>query len=122
MLPQLSRRIYDPGVAERTLSKTFIKQWRTKRGLSLRRLAARMEVEPGGDEVISHVSIGRIENGKQPYSQPILEALAQALGVTTGMLLESDPTKEGQVIDLVRRLDDAKRKQAIDYLKYLASG
>lgn len=109
-------------MAQRTLKKTFIKQWRLKRGLSQRKLAARMEVEPGGDEVISHVSISRIETGKQPYSQPILEALAEALSVTPAMLIENDPNKEGLVIDLVRRLDDEKRKQALDFLKFLATG
>jgi transcriptional regulator with XRE-family HTH domain len=83
--------------------RTYIKEWRDKRGLSLRRLAERLEQEPGGDLMISHTSIGRIEKGQQPYSQPILEALSRALGVPAWMLLEVNPEKDGDVIDITLR-------------------
>lgn len=98
----------------------YIKEWRLKRGLSLRRLAARMESEPGV-ELLSHASLARIEKGEQPYSQDILEALSVALNTSISSLIEIDPTKDGEVIDLVRRLDDSKRAQALDYLRFLAS-
>lgn len=103
-----------------TFKKTYIKEWREKRGLSLRKLAARIEREPG-EELISFASLGRIEKGQQPYSQPILEGIAQALNVSVSMLLESDPNKDGEVIDLLRQLDDQKRADAIKLLKALAS-
>lgn len=70
-----------------------------------------MEAAPG-EELISHVSLGRIETGKQPYSQPILEAAAKALGVSVAMLLEGDPEKDGEIIELVHRLSPEKRRQA----------
>ena len=98
---------------------TYLRQWREHRGLSLRRLAERMETEPGV-ELISHASLGRIEKGQQPYSQPIIEAAAVALNVSVPMLLEMDPTKEGEVVDLVRQMDERKREQAIALLKALA--
>lgn len=101
--------------------RTHIRAWRKKRGLSLRELANRLESEPGGEPIISHASIGRIETGKQPYSQEILEALAVALNCTPADLLERDPDAEGDVIDLLRRLDNGKRHQAIEYLRFLAS-
>ncbi len=110
---------YDWGMPERTLGKTYIRQWRLKRKLSLRQLANRMEVEPGGALVVSHASLGRIEQGKQPYSQEILEAIAGALQVSKAALLEINPEKEGEVIDLLRVLDDAKRAQALDYIRFL---
>lgn len=99
---------------------TFIRQWRKKRQLSLRKLAARIESAPG-EELISFASIGRIERGEQPYSQPILEGIAEALGVTPAVLLEVNPEKDGIVIDLVRRLGDARRDDAIKLLKALVS-
>lgn len=102
-----------------TFRKTYIKEWRTTRGLSLRQLAARIEKEPG-EELISFASLGRIEKGQQPYSQPILEGLAKALDVSPAMLLEVNPNYDGQVIDLVRHMDDDKREQAIKILKALA--
>ena len=107
-------------MAERALGKTYIKEWREKRGHSLRKLASMMEWEPG-EQLISHASLGRIEKGEQPYSQPILEALSIALNVSVSSLLEVNPEKEGEVVDLVRRLDEAKRAQAVDYLKFLAA-
>ena len=119
----VTRHLYKvPGMAEQLYRKTYIKEWREKRGLSLRRLADRLEQSPGGDLLISHTSIGRIEKGQQPYSQPILEAIAAALGVTASMLLEVNPEKDGDVIDITLRLNKAPpelRRQAIDILEAL---
>lgn len=105
-----------------SFNRTYIKEWREKRGLSLRRLAERLEETPGGDLLISHASIGRIEKGQQPYSQPILEAIATALGVPAWMLLEVNPDKDGDVIDITLRLNKAPaelRDQAISILNAL---
>ena len=88
---------------DRKYGKTFIREWRQHRGLSLRRLADRLELD-GPDETFSHASIGRIEKGQQPYSQPVLEAIAHALDVEVQHLLSVDPTKEGQVVDLIALL------------------
>jgi len=102
--------------------RTYIKEWREKRGLSLRRLAERLEETPGGELLISHASIGRIEKGQQPYSQPILEAIAAALGVPAYMLLEVNPDKDGDVIDITLRLNKAPaelRNQAINIINAL---
>lgn len=107
--------------ASRQLGKHFIKQWRNKRGLSLRQLANRLEIEPGGDLLISHAQLQRIEQSQQPYSQPILEALAIALDCAVTDLLEIDPTKDGEVVDLLRRLDEGKKAEALRYLRFLAA-
>jgi len=100
--------------------KHYIKEWRLKRGLSLRKLAARMESEPG-EELISFASIGRIERGQQPYSQPILEALGQALNVKPYMLIELNPDADGEVIDLLKKLKDSDREKAIQILLALSA-
>ena len=107
---------------EEQYKRTYIKEWRAKRGLSLRRLADRLELTPGGDLMISHTSIGRIEKGQQPYSQPILEAIAEALGVSVWMLLEVNPEKDGDVIDVSLRLNKAPpelRKQVLGVIEAL---
>lgn len=108
-------------MAKRAYGHHYIREWRLKRGLSLRELANRMESSPGGDPVLSHASIGRIEKGEQPYTEETLEALASALQCSRAELLEMNPLKDGEVIDLVHRLDDEKRKQALDFLRFLAS-
>ena len=85
----------------------------------MRKLASRMEVTPG-EELISFASIGRIERGRQPYSQPILEALGEALNVKPYMLIEMNPDADGEVVDLLRRLKDEDKAKAIQILLTLA--
>lgn len=98
----------------------YIKQWRKKRGISLRKLAARLETEVGGDPLISYASLNRIEKGEQPFSEPILNAVADALAVTRSMLLEMDPEKEGHVVDLLNKMDRPTRDQAVRMLELMA--
>lgn len=107
-------------MSRRPLGKHYIRQWRKYRGLSLRRLAERVEVEPGVP-MMSHANLQRIEKLEQPYSQEVLEALAEALEVSVSDLLEVDPDKEGEVVDLVRMIASNKdqREQAIRILKAL---
>lgn len=96
---------YNPAMSERALGKHFLREWRVSEGLSLRKLANRMEKEPGVP-ITSHANLGRIEKFEQPYSQEIMEAAAHALGCTVADILTVDPTKEGDVVDLVRLLRD----------------
>lgn len=103
---------------ERKYGKTFIREWRKHRGLSLRRLADRLELD-GPDETFSHASIGRIENGQQPYSQPILEAIAAALGTSPAQLLSQDPSRESSfapLLEAAERLEGPHREQVRDIL------
>lgn len=81
-------------MAKRKLGTHFLKQWREYRGVSLRKLAGSMESEPGV-ELTSHANIGRIENMQQPYSQEIMEAVAEKLNCSVIDLLTVDPTVEG---------------------------
>ena len=97
----------------------YIKEWRKHRGLSLRRLAERMESEPG-EELISSMSLSRIERGQQPYSEPILSALAHALDTTEWALLTVNPEKDGDVVDFmqyVRSLSKEERERAMRILR-----
>ncbi len=102
--------------------RTYIREWREHRGLSLRQLADRLEHEPAGKS-LSHASLGRIETGQQAYTQPILEAIAVALSVDEYDLLHVHPAKAGEVVDitrLLRNLDESRQAQALEYLRFLA--
>lgn len=92
-------------MTDRPLGKHFLRAWREYRGLSLRQLADRMEREPGVP-LTSHANIGRIEKFQQPYSQEIIEAAASALGCTVVDILTVDPTKAGEVVDLLALIKD----------------
>lgn len=105
---------------------TYIRDWREYRDLTLKQVEHRMEKAPG-EPLITSVSLGRIERGLQPYTQPILEALAIALDCSVSDLLEVNPKKQGEVVDLmaaIRRLrderDPSKIKQAIKHIQAIA--
>ncbi len=68
---------------------TYIRQWREHRGMTLETLAERVGEKIGG---LTHASLSRIERGLQPYSQPILEAIAEELNTDVASLLMRDPT------------------------------
>lgn len=99
-------------MTKRTLGKHYIRQWREFRSLSLERLAARMEVEPGGEQLLSAMSLSRIERGKQPYSEDLLNALGDALNCEPWELISVNPQADGQVIDLLRFIHDLDRRKA----------
>jgi transcriptional regulator with XRE-family HTH domain len=63
--------------------RTLLRQWREHRGRTLEQAA-----ETVG---ITHASLSRIERGKQPYSQVILEALAEYYDTDVVSLLIRDP-------------------------------
>lgn len=68
--------------------RTFIREWRENRGLSQDRLVERVREYA---ESFSKSTLSRLENGKQPYTQPILEALAWALDCSPADLIMRDP-------------------------------
>lgn len=100
------------------LPRHYIKEWRAQSGLSLARLAARMENEPG-EELISAMSLSRIERGLQPYSEPILEALSIALDVPKWALISVNPEVEGDVVDLMQFIRAQSKEQRERSLKLL---
>lgn len=57
--------------------------------MSLERLAEIVGETTG--EGFTHASLSRIERGLQPYSQPVLEAIADALKTDVASLLMRDP-------------------------------
>ena len=74
--------------------KTYIREWRQLRGLSLEALAERVGERIGS---MTHATLSRIERGLQPYSQPILEALAEELtgGDVASLLMRNPADPEG---------------------------
>lgn len=80
-----------PRIGSNTFRKrrTFFKEWREFRGLTQDEALARLGVL-GVD--FSKPSISRMENGHQPYSEPILCALAEVYQCEPSDLISRDPT------------------------------
>lgn len=93
----------------------FIQQWRLFRApMSQERLAQRVG--------FSTATISRIENGKQPYNQEMLELLADALNCEPADLLRPPPDPARlQAIDLLERIPPDKRDDALRILRALAA-
>lgn len=106
-------------MAKHNYRKTYIREWRQFRGLSLRKLSDRIESEPGITS-ITHASIQRIEMGEQPYNQETLEALAVALDCSPTDLLNVNPKKEGKVVDILtelRNLNEDQQRRALAHIQ-----
>lgn len=75
--------------------RNYIREWREFRTLTLERLVERLREAQGLH--ITHASLSRIERGLQPYSQPILEALAAELtaGDVASLLIRNPNDPEG---------------------------
>lgn len=87
----------------------FIREWRKHRGLTLERLAERLET--------SAASLSRIENGDQPYTQDFLEAVADALGTDPASLIMRDPSSTDAIWSLWDRAKPAERRQIEEVVK-----
>lgn len=90
----------------------FIKAWRDFRGLTQEQLAERVET--------TTATISRLENGKQPYSQELLEALADALRCKVADLIARPPHKsQDELLTIIETLDDDTKAQATRILRAL---
>lgn len=91
----------------------YFKQWRKHRGLTQEQVIDRLAAMDDPLIPQTTASLSRLENGKQPYTQRSLEALAEVYQCEPDQLLGRDPTKEGEVIDLVAQLTERQRRQAL---------
>jgi transcriptional regulator with XRE-family HTH domain len=89
----------------------YIREWRLHRGLTQERLAARVGMSPG--------AISQLENGHINYTQPRLEALAEALSCAPGDLLDKDPNLEAALSDLMQLIHKKDRKTVLAILRGL---
>lgn len=102
----MARKKYPPGALQkRPLRKPFIAKWREYRGITQEALAARASEFLGKEMDVTVLS--KIENGKSPYGQRTLEALADALGCQPSHLLNVDPTVPGAIWSIEEALRQA---------------
>lgn len=88
---------------------TYMRQWREDRDKTLEEVA-----EAAG---ITHASLSRIERGKQPYSQAILEAVADYLNTDVPSLLMRDPSDPEAVWSIWDRAKPGERQMIVDIAK-----
>jgi transcriptional regulator with XRE-family HTH domain len=89
----------------------FLKEWRLARNLTLEQLASRVGS--------TAASISRLENRRQPYSQPFLEALADALTCRPGDLISRPPGVSDALREVIDGMAPEDQAQALAVLKAL---
>lgn len=82
--------------------RTFIRNWREDRGLTLEQLADAIG--------ITHASLSRIERGLQPYSQTILENIAEKLKTDVPSLLARDPADPSPIWSTWEKANPSERR------------
>lgn len=102
--------------------RIYFREWRRAKGLTQEQVVARLAMHDDPNMPSTTASLSRLETKKQPYSQRVLEALADIYGCETWELLGRDPTKEGRVVDLVRHLDERRQAQVEAFLIALDAG
>lgn len=106
-----------PLVMKRRLSnnrgptKQFFRQWREYLELTQERALDRLEW--------SQSKLSRIESGATTWNAYDLADLEHAYGVSTWLLLNVDPQREGKVVDLMRLIEKTDHDQAIRVLQAL---
>lgn len=95
-----------------TQKRTFIREWRKHRALTLERLAARVGV--------THGTLSKIERGVLPYSQYQLETIAEALNTDPASLLMRNPLDPEGIWTVWGRIPASERARAMDVLRAFA--
>lgn len=82
-----------PRFKKKQYRRTFLREWRNARDLTLEQAAERIGELTG--EGLTHGQLSRIERGEQPYSQAILEAAAEVYMTDPASLLMRNPADAG---------------------------
>lgn len=64
-------------------------------------------------------NLAKIEKGEQPYTQPVLEALAGFYGVNPWDLLMRAPGEPEGLPEAFAGLSEAERRQVLQFVEYL---
>lgn len=83
----------------RQLRRQFFRQWREKLELTQDRALERLDGW-------TQSKLSRVETGRIVWNAYDLADLESAYGVSADLLLNVDPTKEGDVVDLMRIMRD----------------
>lgn len=75
-------------MAQKRTARHFLREWRKFRGLTLEQAAERVGM--------SHQNLGKIERGKVPYNETLLDILSEVYRADRGSLIMRDPSvKDG---------------------------
>ncbi len=91
--------------------RTYIREWREHRNLTLEQLGGRLDMTP------SHLSM--LERGQRGYTQETLEAIAHALQTDAASLLMRNPADAEAIWSVWDQAKPGQRRQIIEIVKTL---
>lgn len=126
MVP-LKRPVHHAYMAKTKTAPHFLRQWRKRSGFSLERVAEKVallsaEWAADGEQravTMTHATLSRIERGKLPYNQHLLELLADIYQTTPASLLVRDPSDPDGLWSIYDKLSPVERHQAVELIKTL---
>jgi transcriptional regulator with XRE-family HTH domain len=108
----------------------YLRAWREHRNLTLEQVAERItlrsqERRDAVDDLtaprsMTHASLSRIERGRQPYNQPLLEILAAIYMTDVASLLIRDPSDPEGIWSLWDRIRQSDKQVALSVLEGFA--
>lgn len=99
--------------SKRPRRPNFLRQWRKWKGLSLSAV--------GAEVAMTGPNLGRVEKGEVPYSQDLLEALADLYGCEVADLLMRDPSDPDGMWSIWEQAKPGERQQIVAVAKALVS-
>jgi transcriptional regulator with XRE-family HTH domain len=92
-------------------TRHFLRAWRKHRGYTLEQVAEQIHT--------THATLSRIERGKLPYNQDLLEVLAEIYQTDPASLLWRDPEAPDAIWTIWDQLDPTARTQLVEMGKVL---
>lgn len=93
------------------LRRHYLAQWRESRGIDSVEKMAELLSNPAVGSGIRRESLWRVETGRSPYSQHLLEACAEVLECSPADLLTHDPSDAETLVDIFRELPDEQAER-----------
>ena len=106
----------------------FFRAWRKESGLTLAQAADRIEraSEARADAgplarpfSMTHATLSRIERGRLPYGQGLLEVLAEVYRTDRASLIMRDPSEPEGLWSIWEQLQPLERREAVAVIKAL---
>lgn len=100
-----------------TYRKTYIREWRKHRGLTLEQVSSRLE---GIDHDLGPSHLSMLERGERGYTQETLEALAEALQTDPASLLMRNPSDPEAIWSIWEQAKPGERQTIVDVARAIA--
>ena len=102
-------------IQKKAYRKTYIREWRKHRGLTLEQLSSRLEEL--GEHTLGEGGLSMLERGERAYTQQTLESIANALNTDAASLLMRNPDDDEGLWSIWDQAKPGERRMIVDIAK-----